>query len=57
MEKQPRALVLNTPKIQDKVIPIPNYAIPQMTHKSDTSSRKTKQDVSREIPIYPDPVY
>ena len=26
-EKQPKVLVPKTPKIQDKVVPIPNYAI------------------------------
>ena len=28
-----------------------------MFHRGDASSRKTMQNVSREIPIYPDPVY
>ena len=51
MEKQPKVLALKSPKAQDKVIPIPNYTIPQMKHGGDTSSRKTIQDVSREIPI------
>ena len=46
-----------SPKIQDKAIPIPKYAIPQMKHRGDTSSRKTMQYVSNEIPIYPDSVY
>ena len=45
------------PKVQDKVILMPNYVIPQMKHKGDSSSRKTIQDVIREIPIYPDPAY
>ena len=51
----------NTPKIQDKVIPIPNYAIPHIRCNDDSGSRMVKrnaiQDVSCEIPIYPDPVY
>ena len=38
-------------------MPIPNYAIPQMKPRGDSSSRKTIQDVSREILIYPDPDY
>ena len=43
--------------IQDKVVPKPNFVVPQMKDRDDTSSRKTIQDVSREIPIYLDPVY
>ena len=45
------------PKVQDKVLPIPSYTIPQMKHRDDASSRKTIQDVSKKIPMYPDPVY
>ena len=59
MEKSPsKILVPRTPKIQDIITPIPNYAIPS---RGDTSTkvidRKTIQDVSKEIPIYLDPVY
>ena len=57
MENPPNILAPKSPNAQDKVIPIPNYAIPQMKHRGDASLRKTIQDVSREIPIYPDPVY
>ena len=50
-----------TPKIQDNIILIPNYAILHIKSKGDSGSRmferKAIQDVSREIPIYPDPVY
>ena len=46
-----------SPNAQDRVVLVPNCAIPQMKHKDDTSSRKTKQDVNRVIPIYPGPVY
>ena len=50
-----------TPKIQDKNVPIPNYTIPQIKSKDDsgcrTIERKAIQNVSREMPIYPDPVY
>ena len=53
-----KVLLPNTSKIQDIAIPTPNYAIPT---KGDTSTkmidRRTIQDVSNEIPIYPDPVY
>ena len=38
-----------------------NYAIPHIKSKDDSGSRmverKAIQDVSREMPIYPDPVY
>ena len=46
-----------SPKAQDAVIPIPSYAIPQMQPRGDISSRKTIEDMSREILIYPDAVY
>ena len=47
--------------MHDKITPIPDYAIPQ-TGSSDDSNcrmvkRKTIQDVNREIPMYPDPIY
>ena len=57
IEKQPKVVAPNTPIIQDKVVPKSNFTILQMKHRGDTSSRKNIQDVSREIPIYPDPVY
>ena len=61
MEKQPKILTPKTSKIQDQVVPIPNYAIPHIKSKNDPGSklveRKTMQDVSRDLPIYPDPVY
>ena len=60
-EKQTKVLVPNVPKIQDKIVPIPNYAIPHVRSKDDSGStmveRKAIQDVSRKIPIYSDPVY
>ena len=49
------------PKTQDKVMTISNFAIPPMQSKGNSGTkmidRKTIQDVAREIPIYPDPVY
>ena len=61
MEKQPKVLVPKTPKVQDKVVPIPNYTIPQIKSKDDLGSgmieRKAILDISREIPICPDPIY
>ena len=60
-EKYPKVLVPKTPKIQDTVLPIPSYGIQHIKLKDDSGSRiverKAVQDVSREIPIYPDPVY
>ena len=47
--------------IQDKIIPIPDYTIPQTRFSDDSGSRmvkrKTIQDVSREIPRYQDHIY
>ena len=44
-----------------KIISIPDYTIPQTRLRDDSSSRmvkrKTIQDISREIPMYPDPIY
>ena len=56
-----KVLLPDASKVQDIVIPIPMYAIPQVKPKGDMSAkeidRKTMQDVYREIPIYTDPVY
>ena len=50
-----------TSRIKGKVIPIPNFAIPPLKSRDDSDThrveRMTIQDESREIPIYPDPVY
>ena len=47
--------------IQDEITPIQDYAIPQTRSGDDPScrmvQRKIIQDVNREIPRYPDPVY
>ena len=47
--------------IHDKAIPIPDYAIPQTRSRDDSGSRmvkrKTIQDISREILMYPDLIY
>ena len=47
--------------IQEKITPVPDYAIPQTRSGDDPSSRMVKrkliQDVSREIQRYQDPVY
>ena len=61
-EKPPSKISMpNTSKTQDIAIPIPDYAIPSVKPKGDTSrkviERKIIQDVSKDIPIYPDPVY
>ena len=46
---------------QDKIMTIPNFAIPSLQPKADSSAklidRKTIQDIATEIPICPDPVY
>ena len=47
--------------MHDKIIPIPDYPIPQTRSGDDSSSRMVKrkvmQDITREIPKYPDPIY
>ena len=59
--EQPNAIMLKTFRIWDKAIPIPNYSIPHIKSEDDSGyrmvERKAIQDISREIPIYPDPVY
>ena len=56
---QPKVPVPETSRICDKIVP--ECAIPHISSGDDSSyrmvKRKTIQDVSREIPIYPDPVY
>ena len=48
-------------QIEYKVIPVPNYIIPQTRFGGDSISRtikrKTMQDTRREIPAYADPIY
>ena len=61
-EKPPLVVLQpSTSKVQDIAIPVPNFATPQVKSKGDTSTkmidRKTVQEVGREIPVYPDPVY
>ena len=61
-EKPPSNILMpDTSKTQDIAIPILDYTIPSVKPKGDTSTkvidRKIIQDVSKEIPIYPDPVY
>ena len=45
----------------DKVVLIPNYTTPHIKSKDDSGSRmverKAIEDICRELPIYPDPVY
>ena len=48
-------------QIHDKIIPIPDFAIPQIRSGDDSNSRMVKrkiiQDISREISMYADPIY
>ena len=57
----PKVPIPDDSRTHVKIIPIPDYAIPHTRSRDDSSSgmvkRKTIQDVSREIPIYPDPTY
>ena len=54
-------LVPENPQIHDKIIPVTDYVIPQTRSGGPLNSRmvnrKTIQDISREIPMYPDPMY
>ena len=61
MEKpveQPKASVPKTSRIQDKIVPIPDYTIPHTRSRDDSISRmvnrKPIQDINRELPTYPD---
>ena len=42
-KKQPKVLVPDTPKIQDKVVPITNYVIPHIKSKDDSGSRMVER--------------
>ena len=62
---QPK-ITLNVPppessQIHYKFIPVPDYVIPKMRSGDDSHSRmvkrKTIQNIKREIPTYPDPIY
>ena len=48
-------------KTKDMAIPIADYVIPSVKSKGEIGikviDRKIIQDVNKEIPIYPDPVY
>ena len=48
-------------RMHDTITPIPDYTIPQTSSCDDSSSRMVKrkiiQDISREIPMHPDPIY
>ena len=61
-EKQPSKILRpNTSKSENIAIPIQDYTTPSVKPKGDLSTRvidrRIIQDVSKEIPIYPDPVY
>ena len=59
--KQPKFIIHKMSRIWVKVAPIPNHTNPHIKSKDDSSSRmverKAIQNISREIPISPDPVY
>ena len=48
-------------RIQDKIIPISNYAIPNVRSRDDSGSRmvnrKSIQDINSELPTYQEPSY
>ena len=53
--------ILKNSRSHDKIIPILYYPIPQTRFGDDSGSRmvkrKTIQDISREIPMYPDSIH
>ena len=53
--------VLESSRLHDKFIPLPDYVIPQTRSRDDPESRSIKrksiQDISREIQTYTDPIY
>ena len=51
MEKEPKVLVPNTPKFQDKVAPIPNFAIPQMKHRVIQAIEKPDRRLAGKFPF------
>ena len=52
-----RVTMPESSRIHDKNTPIPDYTIPQIRSRDDSGYRKTIQDMSRDIAIYPDPIY
>ena len=55
------SIVPESSRLYDKVIPVPDYMIPETVSRDDSISRtikrKTMQDTRREIPAYADPIY
>ena len=51
--EQPKAPVPKTSKIEDKIVPIPDYTIPHIMSRVDSGSlmanRKPIQDINREL--------
>ena len=58
---QPKVPGPKTSRIHDKIVPIPDYAIPHISSGDDLGSRmvkrKTIEDVRRANLVYPDQVY
>ena len=56
-----KVLIPESSSRNDKIIPIPDYEIPQTRSTDDSSSRMIKRksihDISWENPIYPDPIH
>ena len=46
-------------RVYDKITPILDYTIPQTRSGGDSGSRMVKniKNISRKIPMYPDPIY
>ena len=59
--EQPQIPVPKTSRIQDKIVPVPDYATPHIRSRDESGSRrvnrKSIQDINRELHAYPDPTY
>ena len=52
MEKpieQPNAIIPKTSRIQDNIVPIPNYTIPQIKSNNDSGSRMVERKAIQDI--------
>ena len=59
--EQPKVLIPETSWIHDKIVLIPDYTIPHIRFRDDSSSRRVNrnsmQDINRKLPTCPDPTY
>ena len=51
MKKQSEVLAPKPPKIQDKILPIPNYTIPQMKYRVTQVQEKLYRTLAGKFPF------